>query len=166
MTQFEYGLLRGGRLGVAATHPLLPSHLHLIPMLSSISSFLPSALQIGNDKAQPLQESPTPLVQSPTKEDDAEDMTVDEHGVKKKKERTNEVSYIRPAYRLGFPSFSSAHGGEAPYLFSRVLHAILHAAVARSVGVCASSLPTPARSPLRPFTFTRLYPSMSAVCTT
>ncbi|PIL25841.1 hypothetical protein GSI_11594 [Ganoderma sinense ZZ0214-1] len=59
-------------------------------MLSSISSFLPSALQIGGDKPhQPLQESPTQITQSPTK--DTEDMAVDEHGVKKKKERTNEA---------------------------------------------------------------------------
>ena len=63
-------------------------------MLSSISSFLPSALQIGNDKSPPHQDSDKQLTQSPTSKDD-EDMAVDEHGVKKKKERTNEVSLAK-----------------------------------------------------------------------
>ena len=60
-------------------------------MLSSISSFLPSALQIGNDKSPP---SPTEqqrqLTASPTKDPD---MTGDGSNVKKKKERTNEVRF-------------------------------------------------------------------------
>ena len=60
-------------------------------MLSSISSFLPSALQIGADKSPPSSSQSAPLTESPTKAD--EDMAVDEHGVKKKKERTNEVCY-------------------------------------------------------------------------
>ena len=61
-------------------------------MLSSISSFLPSALQIGNDKSPPPQEPKAQITESPTKDDETEDMAIDEHGVKKKKERTNEVS--------------------------------------------------------------------------
>ena len=63
-------------------------------MLSSISSFLPSALQIGNDKSPPPQEPKAQITESPTKDDETEDMAIDEHGVKKKKERTNEVSRI------------------------------------------------------------------------
>ena len=64
-------------------------------MLSSISSFLPSALQIGNDKSPPPQEPKAQITESPTKDDETEDMAIDEHGVKKKKERTNEVSRIQ-----------------------------------------------------------------------
>ena len=158
MTQFEYGLLRGGRLG-AATHPLLPPH--LIPMLSSISSFLPSALQIGGDKSQPLQQSPTEITQSPTKED--EDMAVDEHGVKKKKERTNEVSCMHPAYRLRIPSGSSVHGGEAPHLCFCLLLAICRRVVAGLVEGCASLLLGIVSSTMTPSTLTQTYPAMSVV---
>ena len=60
-------------------------------MLSSISSFLPSALQIGNDKSPPPQEPKAQITESPTKDDETEDMAIDEHGVKKKKERTEEI---------------------------------------------------------------------------
>ena len=67
-------------------------------MLSSISSFLPSALQIGNDKSPPPQEPKAQITESPTKDDETEDMAIDEHGVKKKKERTNEVSRIHNSY--------------------------------------------------------------------
>ena len=77
---------------------LLPIQLlppHLIPMLSSISSFLPSALQIGSEKSPPPSQQPGTLSESPTKADE-EDMAVDEHGVKKKKERTNEVRNFSP----------------------------------------------------------------------
>ena len=62
-------------------------------MLSSISSFLPSALHISNDKSPPTADEDRQLTQSPIAKDD-EDMTVDEHGVKKKKDRTNEVCLL------------------------------------------------------------------------
>ena len=71
--------------------PIQPLPAHLIPMLSSISSFLPSALQIGSEKPSSQPHDHQPLSESPTKADTEEDMTVDEHGAKKKKERTNEV---------------------------------------------------------------------------
>ncbi|KAJ8454350.1 hypothetical protein ONZ51_g13074 [Trametes cubensis] len=81
-------------------------------MLSSISSFLPSALQIGNDKSPP---SPTEqqrqLTASPTKDPD---MTGDGSNVKKKKERTNESDFVeRAAIHLSQSSdvSSPVHGG-------------------------------------------------------
>ena len=75
--------------------PIQPLPAHLIPMLSSISSFLPSALQIGSEKPSSQPHDHQPLSESPTKADTEEDMTVDEHGAKKKKERTNEVSLAK-----------------------------------------------------------------------
>lgn len=78
-------------------------------MLSSISSFLPSALQVGNDKSPPHQDSGRQLTQSPTSKEDDE-MAIDEHGVKKKKERTNEVSVAKfsqgVVYALGTSTVS------------------------------------------------------------
>ncbi len=97
MTQYGMG-------GKGLLPPTTSSTSHLIPMLSSISSFLPSALQIGNDKSPPHQDSDKHLTQSPTSKDD-DDMAIDEHGAKKKKERSNEVSlshFLLVFLRLGY----------------------------------------------------------------
>ena len=73
-------------------------------MLSSISSFLPAALQIGSDKPPPSDTAAT-LTASPTKVTD--DMAVDEQGVKKKKDRTNEVSTPSVSLSLLYPAYLS-----------------------------------------------------------
>ncbi|KAH9852957.1 hypothetical protein C2E23DRAFT_859586 [Lenzites betulinus] len=54
--------------------------------------------EIGNDKSPPATSEPVQLTQSPTKESD---MGVDEHGAKKKKERTNEPDACLPNFTLG-----------------------------------------------------------------
>lgn len=72
-------------------------------MLSSISSFLPAALQIGNDKSPPSTEPDRQLTASPTKDSD---MGADEHGAKKKKERTNEVCLSCPSLFLRVTDFA------------------------------------------------------------
>lgn len=71
-------------------HPLSPPAF----MFSSLSSFLPSALQVGTqDKDRtPLRPSPdqiSPPQLSPTKTE--EEMTTDDPATKKRKERTHEA---------------------------------------------------------------------------
>lgn len=113
--------------------------LHLIPMLSSISSFLPAALQISSDKDKSplLTDEDKQLSDSPIAAKDDEDMAVDEHGVKKKKDRTNEVCLIllrqptRFLYTIGMSARSCGYvvalchlrsdGGRATTTVSRLL---------------------------------------------
>ena len=92
-----------------------------------------------------------------------EDMAVDEHGVKKKKERTNEVSCMHPAYRLRIPSGSSVHGGEAPHLCFCLLLAIRRPVVAGQLEGCASLLLGIVPPTTTPFMPTQTHPSMSVV---
>lgn len=62
-------------------------------MLSTISSFLPPALQLGaqDRNANTPPEGDSILGRAQLTEEPKRNMTVDEHGVKKRKERTNEV---------------------------------------------------------------------------
>ena len=60
-------------------------------MLSTISSFLPPVLQLDRNTNPPVERETTILDRPQLTEEPKRNMTVDEHGVKKRKERTNEV---------------------------------------------------------------------------
>ncbi len=96
-------------------------------MLSTLSSFLPPVLQLGSqDKNSPT--SPHKHTPShnpdPASNNDDNDMSVDEHGAKKKKERTHEVLYlishhITKILSHPLPSLSSSF---APLQQSQTIH--------------------------------------------
>ncbi|KAI0920649.1 hypothetical protein AcV5_010332 [Taiwanofungus camphoratus] len=70
-------------------------------MFQSLSSFLPSALQLGAEKSSPQPDPPIQEYPQVTQSQDPQSQNmlaaVDEHGVKKKKERTNEsFIVVRP----------------------------------------------------------------------
>lgn len=61
-------------------------------MFSTLSSFLPPALQLGaQDKTPPTPDRESILGQPHLTEEPQRNMGVDEQGVKKRKERTHEV---------------------------------------------------------------------------
>lgn len=75
-------------------------------MLSTISSFLPPALQLGNQEKnnQKVQDKDTDSDTNPNPASNgvSNDMSVDEHGIKKKRDRTHEVRL----YHIQHPPFT------------------------------------------------------------